>query len=116
MRDLPEVGLGNRRISLIPEEKTRSERERSDEPGSSPEQSATRADIRRLLEQKIDELPVAFRTVFVLREVEDLSVDETASCLSIPEATVRSRMFRARGMLRESLAPASAHGNDSSDK
>ena len=104
MRDLPEVGLGNRRISLIPEEKTRSERERSDEPGSSPEQSATRADIRRLLEQKIDELPVAFRTVFVLREVEDLSVDETASCLSIPEATVRSRMFRARGMLRESLA------------
>ena len=74
------------------------------EPGSSPEQSATAADIRRLLEQKIDELPVAFRTVFVLREVEDLSVDETAACLSIPEATVRSRMFRARGMLRESLA------------
>ena len=42
--------------------------------------------------------------MFVLREVEDLSVNETAACLSIPEANVRSRMFRARGMLRESLA------------
>jgi len=82
----------------------RSERELSDELGPSPEQSAARADIRRLLEQKIDELPVAFRAVFVLREVEDLSVTETAACLSIPEATVRSRMFRARGRLRESIA------------
>jgi RNA polymerase sigma-70 factor, ECF subfamily len=85
-------------------ERIRSEREGFDEPGASPEQSATRADIRRLLEEKIDQLPVAFRTVFVLREVEDLSVDETAACLSTPEATVRSRMFRARGMLRASLA------------
>jgi RNA polymerase sigma-70 factor, ECF subfamily len=89
---------------LDAEERLRSEREGTGEPESSPEHSATRADIRRLLEQKIDELPVAFRTVFVLREVEDLSVGETAACLSIPEATVRSRMFRARGMLRESLS------------
>jgi RNA polymerase sigma-70 factor, ECF subfamily len=85
-------------------ERTRSEGERISGPGSSPEQLATRADMRRLLEQKIDSLPVAFRTVFVLREVEDLSVEETAACLSIPQATVRSRMFRARGMLREALA------------
>jgi len=89
---------------LAAKERTRSEREGFDETESSPEQSVTLAEIRRLLEQKIDELPVAFRTVFVLREVEDLSVDETAACLSIPEATVRSRTFRARGMLRESLA------------
>ena len=89
---------------LDAEERIRNEREECGEFGSSPEQSAMRGDIRRLLEQKIDELPVAFRTVFVLREVEDLSVDETAACLSIPEATVRSRLFRARGMLRESLA------------
>lgn len=89
---------------LDAEERIRSEREECGEPGASPEQSATRGDIRHLLEQKIDELPVAFRTVFVLREVEDLSVEETAGCLSIPEATVRSRLFRARGMLRESLA------------
>ena len=75
-----------------------------DEPAESPEQSTTRADVRRLLERKIDELPVAFRSVFALRELEELSVVETAECLSIPAATVRSRLFRARRMLRESLA------------
>ena len=75
-----------------------------DEPPDNPEQSATRADIRRLLEQKIDALPVAFRTVFILREVEGCSVDETAACLEIPAATVRTRLFRARGLLREALA------------
>jgi len=75
-----------------------------EESAESPEQSTTRTDMRRLLERKIDELPVAFRSVFALRELEELSVAETAACLSIPEATVRSRLFRARGMLRESLA------------
>lgn len=69
-----------------------------------PERAAMRAQIRRLLEQKIDELPLAYRTVFVLREVEEMTVDETAACLSIPEATVRTRLFRARARLRESLA------------
>lgn len=75
-----------------------------DDFGDSPEHSMMRAEMRRLLERKIDDLPVAFRTVFVLREVDELSVAETATCLSIPEATVRSRLFRARGLLRESLA------------
>ena len=57
-----------------------------------------------MLERRIDELPVAFRMVFVLREVQDLTVEETAECLSIPAATVRTRTFRARAMLREALA------------
>jgi RNA polymerase sigma-70 factor, ECF subfamily len=74
------------------------------DPGDTPEQSTMRADIRRLLERKIDELPVVFRMVFILREVEGQSVEETAACLSIPAATVRSRIFRARAILRESLA------------
>ena len=69
-----------------------------------PEINAQRAQIRRLLEAQIDKLPEAFRTVFVLRAVEDLSVDETAACLGIPEATVRTRYFRAKGLLREALA------------
>jgi RNA polymerase sigma-70 factor (ECF subfamily) len=69
-----------------------------------PEHGAQRAETRRLLEKKIDALPDAFRTVFVLRAIEDLSVEETALTLGIPEATVRSRFFRARGLLRESLA------------
>jgi len=63
-----------------------------------------RAEIRRALERRIDELPTAFRTVFVMREVEDMTVDETAECLSIPAATVRTRLFRARALLREALA------------
>ena len=69
-----------------------------------PEHAARRAQTRRLLEAKIDELPDAFRTVFVLRALEELSVGESAVALGIPEATVRSRFFRARGLLREALS------------
>lgn len=75
-----------------------------DESGESPSSAILRAEIRNLLEQKIDELPVAFRTVFVMREVEDMTVQETAECLSIPEATVRTRFFRARALLRDAIA------------
>jgi len=70
----------------------------------SPEHSAVRAEVRALLERTIETLPVAFRTVFILREVDELSGAETAQCLSITEATVRSRLFRARSLLRESLS------------
>jgi RNA polymerase sigma-70 factor (ECF subfamily) len=76
----------------------------SDDPAASPEGATLRSELRRLLERRIDELPVAFRTVFLLREVEELSVEETAECLSIPEPTVRSRLFRARALLRDSLS------------
>ena len=69
-----------------------------------PEAAAERAQTRQLLESKIDELPDAFRTVFVLRALEELSVEESAAALGIPEATVRSRFFRARGLLREALS------------
>jgi RNA polymerase sigma-70 factor, ECF subfamily len=71
---------------------------------SSPEQSTMRAEFRRLLEKKIEGLPMAFRTVYMLRDVDELSGAETAECLSITEATVRTRLFRARGLLRESLS------------
>ena len=69
-----------------------------------PESSAQRAEIRKLLEQRIDALPGAYRSVFVLRAVEEYSVEETAAILQIPGATVRSRFFRARSLLREGLA------------
>ncbi|MDB5797330.1 MAG: putative polymerase sigma factor [Paucimonas sp.] len=71
---------------------------------SEPEQSAQRAQVRSLIEKKIDALPADFRTVFMLRALEEMSVEETAACLGIPEATVRSRYFRARGLLREALS------------
>jgi RNA polymerase sigma-70 factor (ECF subfamily) len=76
------------------------------EPGASesPESGAMRAETRHLLEKSIDALPEVFRTVFVLRALEEMSGDEVAACLGIPEATVRSRFFRARSMLRAALA------------
>jgi RNA polymerase sigma-70 factor (ECF subfamily) len=72
--------------------------------GESPQRDAERREMRRLLEQKIDALPDAFRTVFVMRALEELSVEETAEVLGIPEATVRTRFFRARSLLRDSLS------------
>lgn len=70
----------------------------------SPEQEAHRTEIRKLLEAQVDSLPDAYRAVFMLRAVEELSVEETAAVLQIPEATVRTRLFRARSLLREGLA------------
>lgn len=75
-----------------------------DERGESPTSATLRSEVRRMLERRIDQLPIAFRTVFVMREVEDMSVQETAECLNIPAATVRTRLFRARALLREGLA------------
>ncbi len=69
-----------------------------------PEQALVRTQARHLLEAKIDQLPDAFRVVFVLRAVEGMSVEETASSLGIPPATVRTRYFRARAQLRKLLA------------
>ena len=75
-----------------------------DDQGASPESSVMRTELRHLLERKIDDLPLVFRTAFVLREVEEMTIEETAECLSIPTATVRTRLFRARALLRASLA------------
>jgi RNA polymerase sigma-70 factor (ECF subfamily) len=69
-----------------------------------PERQAMRGEMRGLIEAGIDALPESFRTVFVLRAVEDLSIEEVAAALQIPEATVRTRFFRARAMLREALS------------
>jgi RNA polymerase sigma-70 factor (ECF subfamily) len=68
-----------------------------------PECAAARQEIRRLIERAIDELPEAFRIVFVMRDVEELSVEETAGLLRVPEATVKTRLHRARRLLRQAL-------------
>ena len=75
----------------------------ADDHAESPSDAALRGEVRKVLERRIDELPEAFRTVFVMRDVEDLSARETAEALGIPEATVRTRLFRARALLREAL-------------
>lgn len=76
----------------------------SDDPDRGPEPSVQRLQTRELIEAQIDLLPEAFRTVFMLRAIEEMSVEEVAKALEIPEATVRTRFFRARSLLRESLA------------
>ena len=68
-----------------------------------PETEMSRQEIRTLLEGAIDELPAAFRTVFVLRDVEGLSIEETAAHLDIKPETVRTRLFRARRLLRSAI-------------
>jgi RNA polymerase sigma-70 factor, ECF subfamily len=77
---------------------------RGSEPDA-PDVSVAREQIRRLIEQAVGELPDLFRTVFVLREIEELSSEETASILDVPVATVKTRLFRARRQLRKILAP-----------
>lgn len=73
-------------------------------PERSPENSIERRQVRALVEARIALLPEAFRCVFMLRAIEEMSVDEVADVLDIPAATVRTRYFRARALLRESLA------------
>jgi RNA polymerase sigma-70 factor (ECF subfamily) len=71
--------------------------------GSDPERSAAQREIRSLLEVSIDKLPEPFRVVFVMRDVEELSIEETAALLDIRPETVKTRLHRARRLLRESL-------------
>ena len=68
-----------------------------------PETAAARAEVRRLLEGAVDELPDAFRLVFVMRDIEGLSIEETAGHLGIRAETVKTRLHRARKLLREAL-------------
>ena len=77
-----------------------------------PERAAARAQLRTLLEARVDALPESYRAVFVLRALEEFSVEETAKALEIPEATVRTRFFRARGLLREALSQEIDHAFD----
>ena len=70
---------------------------------AAPDRDAMRAEILSLLERHLDALPKEFRVAFVLRDVEEMGVREAAASLGVAEATVRSRAFRARRMLRETL-------------
>ena len=70
-----------------------------------PDVALAREQMRRLLEQAVAMLPETFRTVFVLREVEGLSGEETAEALDLPVATVKTRLHRARRKLQQILAP-----------
>src|SRR6185312_1406998 len=68
-----------------------------------PEAEAARAQVRHVLERAVDDVPLDFRLVFLLREVEGCSIEETAAQLGIKAATVKTRHHRARQMLRATL-------------
>ncbi|WP_414471587.1 RNA polymerase sigma factor [Microvirga sp. M2] len=71
---------------------------------SDPEDDAGRARLRRMIERAVDGLPPDFRSVFMMREIEEMSIEETASQLGINPATVKTRLHRARLLLRRALA------------
>lgn len=68
-----------------------------------PQDEAMRDELRSHMEARIDQLPEGYRTVFILRALHELSMKEISDMLEMPEATVRTRYFRARAMLREKL-------------
>jgi RNA polymerase sigma-70 factor, ECF subfamily len=70
---------------------------------SDPESAAARAEVRRLLERAVDAMPEPFRLVFIMRDINELSIDETAVQLNIRPETVKTRLHRARKLLREDL-------------
>jgi len=71
--------------------------------GDDPEQKYTREELRGILDNAIQSLKPAFRTVFTLRDIEELSTEETAEALGISIPAVKSRLLRARLQLREKL-------------
>ncbi len=68
-----------------------------------PERTMARHEINRILERAIDALPEAFRIVLVARLVEEMSIEETASLLGLRPETVKTRLHRARALLRADL-------------
>jgi RNA polymerase sigma-70 factor, ECF subfamily len=70
---------------------------------SDTERAVVQSQIRHLIERAIDDLPEIFRVVFVMRDIEDMSIDESANFLGLPPATVKTRLHRARRQLRRAL-------------
>ncbi|TAK90855.1 MAG: RNA polymerase sigma factor [Aquabacterium sp.] len=68
-----------------------------------PDALAERSQLSVLLQRSVDSLPPMYRSVFVLRAVEEMSVQDTAACLQVSEEVVKTRYLRARTMLRDAL-------------
>lgn len=72
-------------------------------PPPDPEAEMQRLEARQTIEHAVDALPLELRTIFVLRDIEGMSIEETAAYLGIPEATVSTRLHRARRALRAAI-------------
>lgn len=73
---------------------------------ANPESEAGREQVRQVLERAVDEIPEPFRMVFILRDIQGHSIDETAELLSIKAETVKTRLFRARRLMRAEIEKA----------
>jgi RNA polymerase sigma-70 factor, ECF subfamily len=76
----------------------------SSSPGNNPAAGVHEYQLRQLMEQAIDGLPEVYRAAFVMREIEQMSVADTALVLGIEEATVKTRVHRARRVLQKELS------------
>ena len=72
-------------------------------PAGDPERTMAQREIQRVVERAIDELPDVFRMVFVARVMEGMNIEETADLLGVKPETVKTRLHRARTMLRENV-------------
>lgn len=70
-----------------------------------PSEAVERLEVRQMLQQAVEDIPLIYRETFVLRDIEELSVNETAEKLGISVASVKVRLHRARIMLQKRLAP-----------
>src|ERR1700730_15047010 len=72
-------------------------------PSEDPEKSMAQREIQQVVEHAIDELPDAFRIVFITRVIEGMNLEETAEILGLKPETVKTRLHRARAMLRDNV-------------
>jgi len=95
---------GNRYQELEPmSERERDPMDRFASLAPDPEQQASNSEVRRLLEEAVEKLPDAYRTIFILLDIEDMSTTDAADVLEITEDNVKVRLHRARALLRKSL-------------
>jgi RNA polymerase sigma-70 factor, ECF subfamily len=100
-----------RRQTLVPSEPTTEERFGEREPmrgvmatGPDPERQAYASELRRMLERAVDDLPETYRLAYIMRDVDGLSTAETGEALGIRDEAVKTRLHRARALIRRSVA------------
>ncbi|PYQ76060.1 MAG: RNA polymerase sigma factor [Acidobacteria bacterium] len=92
-----------RRRKRKPEETPEDVMETLTSPQPDPERQAYAAELRRVLEAAVDSLPETYRLVFMLRDIEGLSTSETAAGLELGDEAVKTRLHRARAMVRSAI-------------
>jgi RNA polymerase sigma-70 factor (ECF subfamily) len=98
------LGRLRRRRPMVDLDETTQIAAESDRDDACPERATARREVGRAIERAVDQLPASFRAVFIMRAIEQMSVEETAICLDIPAETVKTRLHRANKLLRRALS------------